>query len=232
MGVMVHALDATESEHRPWMAGSVRADIISDRMSVSLIFREKGTNAFGGGGVVLNPLHTSVFCFYGGDGGTRGKLCHPPGATATCVPGCQESAADDWCDASSATTSWCDGLPWHREDMGLGVRLDAFKAEYNEAVVDASYWNAQLPLSIDALIATPNDPRAEAMYREFLRLYHLTADDVPLVVFNKAQRDCPFELYGKRAAENPDVRLGYRCVGMGCGDLAMSPSAAPPTSCS
>jgi hypothetical protein len=116
--------------------------------------------------------------------------------------------------------------------MGLGVRLDAFKAEYNEAVVDASYWNAQLPLSIDALIATPNDPRAEAMYREFLRLYHLTADDVPLVVFNKAQRDCPFELYGKRAAENPDVRLGYRCVGMGCGDLAMSPSAAPPTSCS
>ena len=226
---MVHALDATESEDRPWIAGSVRADILSDRMSVSLIFQAKGTNAFGGGGVVLNPEHTRVFCFYGGDGGTRGKLCRPPGETPTCIPGCQQSAGERWCDASRATNAWCDGRPWHFEDMGVALQLDALKSEYNEAVVDAFYWNAQLPHSIDALIATPNDPRAEAMHRTFLSTYHLTADAVPLVVFNKARGDCPFELYGGGVADNPNVRLGYRCVGMACDEPSMVASVAAPS---
>ena len=67
MGVLVHALDATEDENRPWRAGSPRADIMRDRMSVSLINRKKGTTSFGGGGVVLNPEHTRVLCFYGGE---------------------------------------------------------------------------------------------------------------------------------------------------------------------
>ena len=67
MGVLVHALDSTEDENRPWRAGSPRADIMRDRMSVSLINRKKGTTSFGGGGVVLNPEHTRVLCFYGGE---------------------------------------------------------------------------------------------------------------------------------------------------------------------
>ena len=213
MGVMVHALDATEDEERPWRAGSLRADIMKDRMSASLVFKEKGTNSFGGGGVILNPNHNRVLCFYGGDGGTRGKLCHPPGVTETCIPGCHERPTDKWCDASRATTSWCDGLPWHPEEMSVAVRLDSVKDGYNEIVLDAEYWNAHLPHSIDALLTTPNNPTAEAMHRKFLFTYRLTAEDVPLVVFNKDRSECPFQQYGTMAINDPNMRLDYRVNG-------------------
>lgn len=214
MGVMVHGSDATEDEDRPWRAGSSRADMMSDRMSVSLVFMEKGTNAFGGGGVVLNPDYNSVLCFYGGDGGTRGKLCHPPGLSATCVPGCHERATDKWCDASRASGSWCDGLPWHPDDLSRGVELDSVRDSYNEVVLDAKVWNDNLPHSIEALLAAPNDPHAEALHRKFLHTYRLTAEDVPLVIFNKERHDCPFQHHGAMAINNPNAHLDYRVNGV------------------
>ena len=147
-------------------------------------------------------------------GGTRGKLCHPPGVTATCIPGCQQSARDRWCDAASARDAWCDGLPWHLEDMGLAVSMDVHHDGYNEGVVDAEFWNAQLPHSIDALIATPNDPHADAMYHKFLSTYHITEADVPLVIFDKARTDSPFQLFGTAANVDPSLRLNYRVNGV------------------
>ena len=100
--------------------------------------------------------------------------------------------------------------------MGLAVSLDVYQDKYNEAVVDAEFWNTQLPHSIDALIATPNDPRAEAMYHKFLSTYHITEADVPLVVFNKAQPDSPFQLFGTavNVANDPSMRLNYRVNGV------------------
>ena len=217
MGVLVHGIDSTEDDQRPW--APCRADqpscgFLSDRMSASFVFKEKGTNTFGGGGVILNPHYNRLFCFYGGDGGTRGKLCHPPGATSTCVPGCHERPTDMWCRAAVATSSWCDGLPWHPEDLAAAVQLDAVSSAYNEAIVDAFYWKEQLPHSVEAIITTPNNPSDEAMHRRFLHTYRLTEDDVPLVVFNKDRHDRPFQLYGARQQDDPNARLDYRVNGM------------------
>ena len=97
--------------------------------------------------------------------------------------------------------------------MAKAIQLDSISRNYNEAVVDAFYWNEQLPHSIEAFITTPNNPTDEAMHRRFLYRYHLKASDVPLVIFNKDHIDCPFELYGTNQKLDPNVRLDYRVNG-------------------
>ena len=98
--------------------------------------------------------------------------------------------------------------------MATALQFDLLKRDYNEAVVDAFYWEKQLPHSIEAILTTPNNPTDEAMHRRFLYRYHLKPEDVPLVVFNKDRVDCPFELYGAQLSMDPNARLDYRVNGM------------------
>ena len=202
-GVLVHGVDSQEDPERPWAVCSPKSPscgFLSDRMSTSLIFRGKGTTSFGGGGgVILNPLATRILCAYGGDGGTRGKLCHPPGLSETCIPGCISPDSDPhsagWCKPSEALgSSWCDGHPWKPSDLGQFLKLDQASQGYNEIMVDGFYWNAQLPHSIEAIVTSPGDPQAQAMHAKFIKAYGLKASDVPLVSFNKASIDSPFAL--------------------------------------
>jgi hypothetical protein len=220
MGVIIHGIDSTEDKDRPWAACSQKSSdcgFLSDRMSASIIFAGKGTSTFGGGGVILNPNATRIFCFYGGDGGTRGKTCQPPGESATCIPGCAQTPADRWCDAAHASSSWCDGLPWRREDLGRALMLDAAAGTYNEVVLDAFFWNAHLPDSIEALIAGgAEDREAERLHERFLASYGRTADQVPLVFFDKSKANCPFRPVGSVGLFSggaQDVRLNYKIDG-------------------
>lgn len=150
IGVIVHGIDHTEDPEMPWAVcppDSSDCGFLSDRMSASVIWRTKGTAAFGGGGgVILNPNATRLLCIYGGDGGTRGKTCsiadelkhgvspgwtpeHAPG----CTPGCVASQYDEWCDGENAGSSWCDGKAWRMADVGHFLELDGGMTTYNEA---------------------------------------------------------------------------------------------------
>jgi len=188
-------------------------------MSASIISKDKGTGSFGGGGgVILRPSATRVLCFYGGDGGTRGKTCDPPGASATCVPGCIGLPTDRWCDATTAKNGWCDGLPWRPEAMGRGVELDLGIRNYNEVVVDGYFWNDHLPFSVEAMIGSPGDPLAFKMHEQFMARYSGIVTDVPLLSFNKEKVECPFELLTAEAGRSnapvdPKIRNSYRLDG-------------------
>ena len=218
IGVIVHGLDATEDKVRPWAAcPPTQSDcgFLSDRMSASIIWKVKGPATFGGGGgVILSPNATRVLCAYGGDGGTRGKTCTPPGLTDTCTPGCASSLYDTWCDGRSAQSAWCDGHPWAPSALGRFLELDGGSSIYNEAILDGFYWNKHLPHSIEALIGSPGDPQAVRLHERFLATYHLKKGDVPLLTFNKDDVDCPFHPFDAPIRNlDPNARLDYKVDG-------------------
>ena len=196
IGVIIHGVDRTEDPTRTWAPcppGSEQCGFLSDRVSTFVVHRDK-TAAFSleDGGIVLNPEHAVVLCGYGGDGGTRGRTCSPPGANANCVPGCWCSwpsddcwigAGDysDWCDpwsnfaAHGGVDAWCGGKAWKASDLGELLRRDrAMPERVNEIVVDAHVWEARLPDSIDAIIAPSKAEKngaVEKWYKDFLRRY-------------------------------------------------------------
>lgn len=88
VGVIIHGIDNQEDPKRPWAVCSpkdLHCGFLSDRMSASIVYKGKTAAFSGGGGVILNPSKTRAMCIYGGDGGTRGKTCDPPGESATCA---------------------------------------------------------------------------------------------------------------------------------------------------
>ena len=94
--------------------------------------------------------------------------------------------------------------------------------------MDAFYWNDHLPHSVEALIAAPNDPRAEALQERFAHMYRLkSVDEVPLVVFNKDNKCAPFQPYGTRGYIDPNARFDYRVNGVP--SRWSSPGAMPRT---
>ena len=96
------------------------------------------------------------------------------------------------------------------------MELDAGQAGYNEAILDAFFWNAHLPYSIDALIGSPHDPAAKQMHERFLHTYRLTKEQVPLLTFDKSKTTCPFQLSDEAGAHlhDPDFRFDYRINGV------------------
>ena len=66
-----------------------------------------------------------LLCSYPDDGGTMGKLCHPPGVDREggCVPGCYKNNHPNWCPDESRW--WhCNGYPSDRLDQMLRVQLE------------------------------------------------------------------------------------------------------------
>ena len=197
IGVVIHAFDGQEDPDRKWAVcppANGQCGFISDRMSASVIFKGKTAAFSGGGGIILNPEASRLLCAYGGDGGTRGKLCHPPGVSGSCIPGCA-SGSPQWCNPDDAVYdngAWCGGRPWRPTDFGKFIELDKLSSTYNEVVADGSYWNKHLPHSVEAIIGSPGDPAARALHAEFLQTYGLTSEQVPLVTFNKEISEAPF----------------------------------------
>jgi len=196
LGVIIHAPDGSEDPVHPWMVCSDGDSCKNepDRLSASVVYLGTTAAFSGGGGVIVNPRHSRLLCGYGGDGGSRGRTCNPPGETASCKPGCMMSGANDWCDPSSIDSGdyWCDGRPWRPSDLGSMLAAHRGSSSYNEVVVEAKTFNDALPWSVEAIITSPGDPTTLEMHARFLQTYGITAADVPLVTFHKELVDRPF----------------------------------------
>lgn len=195
LGVIIHAPDGSEDPQHPWMVCTgEECKNAPDRLSASVIYLGTTAAFSGGGGVIINPKHSRLLCGYGGDGGSRGRTCQPPGETASCKPGCMMVGVNDWCEPSGINFDdyWCDGRPWRPSDLGSMLAAHRRSYTYNEIVVDAKTYNDELPWSVEAIITSPGDPGTLQMHSRFLQTYGITAADVPLVTFHKELSDRPF----------------------------------------
>ena len=86
--------------------------------------------------------------------------------------------------------------------MGELLSRDRYSANYNEIILDGEFWNAMLPNTIEAIIASPGDPQAGEQHANFLSTYGLTASQVPLVIYSPGDVETPFrcEVCGESAA--------------------------------
>jgi len=74
-----------------------------------------------------------------------------------------------------------------------------------------------LPWSIEAMVATVDDREAIKLHTRFLRTYHLTAAQVPLVSFHKELINCPFKLLNgvqEERADHAGERYDYHVNGV------------------
>lgn len=194
-------------------------------------------------GVILRPSTTTLYCAYGMDGGiddgsNRPMICKDTEINeGSCLPGCGEPP--DWCDpADPGKGGWpgyfCgfmygpDGIgAWrpkdlptllhHQESMGVDYHgIGNFKG-YNEMVIAADGWIANLPESIEAIFITDcssgqsnlayngaNGGTASSCgaaheqgrnaHKAFLQEYGLTEDEFPLLILKPDHWDAPFAL--------------------------------------
>ena len=210
IGVILHQFDESEDPDMPWKRcpqfchgfGQVcGCAFVKDRLSAQTILHQMPKTKQGGiplwsekmGGVVFKGSANRIYCAFPGDGGTRARVCDPPGLSAECTPGCTD-IYHTWCDGHSKDDVWCDGDPW-RPEM-LKQMLEGYRHRgapwntHNELVIDAEYSEAMLPRSVEAFwyplndfckTATKCQAYTERMHAKFLREYSLTAEDVPLV---------------------------------------------------
>ena len=120
-------------------------------------------------GVILRPQKTGINCVYGMDGSTDGMSACNPLQDAACVPGCGDPPR--WCPPNSESNQRCvcgfaqcvgRVQPWHPDDLTSVLRIHASSwwggyggigsyTGYNEVVINASTWIANLPFSIEAI---------------------------------------------------------------------------------
>jgi len=139
-----------------------------------------------------------------GSGGTRARVCDPPGLSDDCTPGCTDPY-HTWCDGVSKADVWCDGDPW-APDM-VQTMLEGYRQRgapyntYNELVIDAEYSESQLPGAVEAFwypltdvceTSTKCKAYTQSMHAKFLKEYELTVEDCPLVGFRLGHWEHPF----------------------------------------
>jgi len=171
---------------------------ISDRWSSFVVganlrrtIRGIGLFAYDNGGMILRPEFNDILCGYGGDGGSRGRVCRPPGVRDDCVPGCTTfHTLDRWCEPSDgdAGDGWCSGRAWRPEHLAVLGERHNNRGGYIEVILNAKYLNEHLPLSIEAIfypLAPECGPKcqtkARQTHRDLLKYHGLTAEDVPLL---------------------------------------------------
>ena len=147
------------------------------------------------------------------------------GCTPGCVPGrlfddYGTPVAVNWCGEGDAKKEGAAhvqsaGLcPWRPNQIGDMVRQlisqhpPGTNGNYNEVVVDAAAFGAGLPASVEAFFfLTGNhgrdiDPQQEKKAREaharFLKTFHVTKDEVPLLQLNISDFEHPFADPGYR----------------------------------
>jgi len=221
-GVVIHQFDEFEARNKPWAPCDhthqyqCHENSFGGRMSTSLIFRAMKERLdrvripmiSWGGGVVVNPT-ISIKCAYGDDGSTW----RAPG-------GCYH----DWCNPQHpCRNNDCHhnhpcgfgakdriNQAWRPSDLGTMLQLynqhsqhyrsPQFYSGYNELVYAGSEWNGHLPHTVEAFFGcfshngyNHNGPTA-SKHRAFLREYHVSADDVPLLDFDPSDWVHPFKV--------------------------------------
>lgn len=240
MGVLLSQFDGQDDLERPWRFGSGGYDDRRDRRSAQLIWADMATHvngpriplfndefgsregadadAFGPGFILSsdafdNDSTTSggVLCSYIGDGNSFRWLCHPPGASSSCIPGCMSAPPEEctWCADKSESglpcTLWGGGFGCAYRPDELDQMLAAYVARsgmgYNEVILNAARWAERLPRAIEAVffLATPRceaspacRARAVVAHKRFVDDYPEAARDTPLLTMNQSEWHAPF----------------------------------------
>jgi len=173
-------------------------------------------------GFLINPVSAHFLCGYPGDGDSQdfgysiagNKNCDPPSGSATCKPGCQHPAG--WCDPDAmwqggclCGRDMCNGQsprPWHVRDFAqmaqvystYGGHSNWIQWKYNEYILNATHWNANLPSTIQAIFYIcgngNSEQRARKLRTNFMHAYDVESRRAPLVCFNWDDWETPFTL--------------------------------------
>ena len=150
---------------------------------------------------VLSP---TKFETVAGSGGTRARVCDPPGESDKCTPGCTD-VYHTWCDGISKADVWYYGDPWKPEM--LQIMLEGYRHRappwntHNELVIDAEHSDSQLPGAVEAFwyplttgcqTSTKCKAYTERQHAKFLMEYSLTNQDVPIVGLRLKHWEHPF----------------------------------------
>mmetsp|Transcript_47401 Transcript_47401/g.106896 ORF Transcript_47401/g.106896 Transcript_47401/m.106896 type:complete len:188 (-) Transcript_47401:158-721(-) len=173
-----------------WKGRALSCGKFGDRFPSTLLYPgQTDIYSKGEGGFVINPSGVAILCSYDHDGLTMKpeKLCHPPGVSNTCIPGCgTERCPED--------KFWRCAYPADR----LQLMMESHQArtgrakDHNEVVLNADVWVSNLPRTIEAIfyLQSSNDAyrqRAEGVHSAFLDAYGVTAAITPLVLFDPSR---------------------------------------------
>jgi hypothetical protein len=179
-----------------------------DRIAVPLPFGDRG-------GILLNPKFATLDCLYGIDGATYN-------IQNSALPGCSQTFCDarDPYDRNGVQLCGFNGAPaaaWAPQDLKKLLELHAAKGAlyhapgwhsgYNEFILNSRQHNLYLPESIQAFFfpkgqspqswglgyGVPVD--VVELHRKFLQRYDKSDHEVPLLVFDPANWEQPFERY-------------------------------------
>ena len=194
-GILIHTLDGWEqhtAKYAPTTSGPGAVE-----QSASMVFAAQhvagqplplfasGT----AGGLIFRPgPSTKVMCGKAKDSAGTCSVWHPPGV-------------DPWCPAVSGDVAnrgvWSEpgdtcGYAWRPADVGHYLqRLTAFQQHrqtlnYNEIIIDASWWQSHLPDTVEAVFGD------RAVYEQFIATYRLSAERCPFVSIDLYNWEEPF----------------------------------------
>ena len=190
-GVLVHVFDGQHEQGRPWLPCPTDDQTNwcrkwGDRFAASLI-HEGNSVLYNPGetgdvkGLIFRPSSTRLLCSYAIDGGSMTQTCEPPGVSASCIPGCW-SGKPGWCEQEEPNAGFRCGGPFAPDRLATMLRLHEMpdaRVHYNEVIVDAASYVERLPHSLEAVIGD------REVHMAFLREYHLSAHEVPLIKFGE-----------------------------------------------
>ena len=198
-GLIVHQFDGQEAHPKRWLpcpSTKTWCAKFRDRFAASLINAQLPYVFNDAGGLIFRMFPSSanrIFCSFGGDGGTMTNMCRPPGETATCLPGCWRDKPN-WCTPTK--TYQCAFKPGDLGMMQHSHLTQRDPAHYNEVILSTEHYVRHLPRSLEAMFVQDlqssdyhDTRRAHSL---LLEEYGLTAQDIPLLLFNQHNLHTPF----------------------------------------
>jgi len=162
------------------------------------------------GGLVLSTSHNSILCSYPRDGGTSARICNPTGNSSKCVPGCFTEATNGhacWCDEVAPATgcpepSHSNVCAWKPSGLAnmMQAQIRVAQPLYNEVVVDAITYAANVPTTLEAIFFLASDEchAPESSCEAFARKVYSTfmqkfpTSSMPLLKLNLSAPLSPF----------------------------------------
>jgi len=224
----VHQVDAIDrgGARPPWLPcpAHLWCAKFADRFSASLVNAHLpflySTEA---AGFVLAPdiLQAHINCAYASDGGTMRRICRPAGRSAQCIPGCIPGEKEGpffhrgWCDAAhpAAAPGGCYWGRTHLKEMqeqhvsqlqkrggdSCNQQGGDKSCYYNEIVIDAAGWVANLPWLIEATVVPSTASasavgQAQELHAAFLAAFDVSSHTIPLLRLDMKDPNSPFSL--------------------------------------
>ena len=192
-GVLVYTLGKLNPVSAPWTS---KGKELPDRFSVSLVYPGRTTMYHPVHGFVLRPSHAQLLCAYASDGHTFDMQCKNAASNSGCIPGCPDMVRREWWPRCN----WpCAYRP---SDLGTMLLHQRTRPQpgygYNELVLDARTWDANLPTTIEAFFVHVDAPghlrtTIRDLHRQFIAHFGMDAQTAPpLLLFDPNVAGAPF----------------------------------------